>query len=132
FYATFATAWWQWLFLPMQYMMGPIHGAIVNWCGHKYGDRNYPEVSDESRNTLIFDFVTMGELFQYNHHRCCTDANFAKRWFEIDPTYQISRVVRAVGIIKIAKETVPYRAPTAAEEELAWGVPVAADWQRRP
>jgi len=101
FYAVFATAWWQWLLLPAQILMGPIHGAIVNWCGHKYGYRNF-NVSDKSRNTLPFDFVTFGELFQNNHHRFGLDPNFAKRWFEIDPTYQIIKVLSALRIVKLA------------------------------
>jgi stearoyl-CoA desaturase (Delta-9 desaturase) len=100
FYAVFATAWWQWLLLPAQILMGPIHGAIVNWCGHKYGYRNF-KVSDQSRNTLPFDFVTFGELFQNNHHRFGTDPNFAKRWFEIDPTYLIIRVLAFLHIVKL-------------------------------
>ena len=56
------------LLLPVHFIMGPIHGAIVNWCGHRYGYRNF-ESDDVSRNTLVFDFLTMGELFQNNHHR---------------------------------------------------------------
>jgi len=31
--------------------MGPIHGAIVNWAGHKYGYQNFDN-GDRSRNTL--------------------------------------------------------------------------------
>ncbi|MDX2189200.1 MAG: acyl-CoA desaturase, partial [Bacteroidota bacterium] len=34
FYLNFATAWWQFLFLPIHYLMGPIHGAIINWFAH--------------------------------------------------------------------------------------------------
>jgi len=81
FYAAFATHWWMWLFLPAHFIMGPIHGAIVNWCGHRYGYRNF-ENDDVSRNTLVFDFLTLGELFQNNttSSRCartspCADSN---------------------------------------------------------
>lgn len=101
FYLAFATAWWQLLLLPAHYLMGPIHGAIVNWCGHKYGYRNHAS-ADRSRNTLPFDLLTWGELFQNNHHRHSRRANFANRWFEIDPTYQVIRVLSALGIIKLA------------------------------
>lgn len=102
FYLVFATAWWQFLLLPFHFVMGPIHGAIVNWCGHKYGYKNFDN-GDESKNTLVLDFVTMGELFQNNHHKFGMSPNFAARWFEIDPTYQVMRLMALVGIIDFGK-----------------------------
>jgi len=118
-YIGFADAAWQWLLLPIQFLMGPFHGAIVNWCGHKYGYRNFA-VSDQSRNTLFFDVVCMGELFQNNHHRYCSDPNFAKRWFEIDPCFAVIRLLAFVGIIQWNKVEVPYEAEDA-DGELSWG-----------
>ncbi|MBS2018956.1 MAG: acyl-CoA desaturase [Deltaproteobacteria bacterium] len=100
FYAAFATHWWMWLLLPAHWIMGPIHGAIVNWCGHRYGYRNF-ESDDVSRNTLVFDFLTLGELFQNNHHKYAMRSNFAVRAFELDPTYQVMRLLDAVGIITL-------------------------------
>jgi stearoyl-CoA desaturase (delta-9 desaturase) len=100
FYAVFATQWWMWLLLPAHFIMGPIHGAIVNWCGHRYGYRNY-DSDDVSRNTLVFDFLTWGELFQNNHHRHAMRANFGVRWFEIDPTWQFIRVFAWLGIVEL-------------------------------
>jgi stearoyl-CoA desaturase (delta-9 desaturase) len=100
-YVAFATHWWMFLLLPYHFVMGPTHGAIVNWCGHRFGYRNYAS-TDVSRNTLIIDFVTMGELFQNNHHKFSMSPNFANRWFEIDPTYQVMRALEAVGIIDMS------------------------------
>jgi stearoyl-CoA desaturase (delta-9 desaturase) len=100
FYVAFATHWWMWLFLPAHFVMGPIHGAIVNWCGHRYGYRNF-ESDDVSRNTLAFDFLTLGELFQNNHHRHAMRPNFAVRWFEIDPTWQVIRLFSWLGIVQL-------------------------------
>jgi stearoyl-CoA desaturase (Delta-9 desaturase) len=100
FYAVFATQWWMWLLLPTHFLMGPIHGAIVNWCGHRYGYRNY-ESDDVSRNTLVFDFVTWGELFQNNHHRHPMRPNFGVRWFEIDPTWQVMRLLAFFRVIEL-------------------------------
>ena len=68
FYVKFATAPWMFALLPLHFVMGPIHGAIVNWCGHRYGYRNFDN-GDQSRNTLVFDVLTSGELFQNNHHK---------------------------------------------------------------
>ena len=101
-YWQFATVWWLWLLLPIHFLMSPIHGAIINWFAHKYGYRNFP-VGDTSRNFLPVDFLMMGELFQNNHHKKPNDANFAKRWFEFDPSYLIIRLLHAMKIIKLRK-----------------------------
>lgn len=98
FYVKFATAPWMYALLPFHYVMGPVHGAIVNWGGHMYGYKNFDN-GDESRNTLVFDFLTAGELFQNNHHKFGMSPNFAARWFEIDPTYFVMKALAAVGVI---------------------------------
>ena len=95
-----AGAPWLYVLLPMHFIMGPIHGAIVNWCGHKYGYKNFDN-GDQSKNTLAFDFLTAGELFQNNHHKFGMAPNFAARWFEIDPAFQVMRALAAVGIINM-------------------------------
>lgn len=102
FYMKFATAPWMYALLPIHWLMGPIHGAIVNWGGHKYGYRNY-DTKDKSVNTLVFDVLTAGELFQNNHHTFGMSPNFAARWFEIDPTYQVIKVFSALGFIDTSK-----------------------------
>lgn len=103
FYCYFTTEWWMWLLLPAHYIMGPIHGAIVNWFGHKYSYVNYDDTGDQSRNTLPVDIVTMGELFQNNHHRFPSSLNFAKKSFEFDPTYPILKMLELVGIGRFSK-----------------------------
>lgn len=101
-YFFFATEWWLYLLLPVHYMMGPIHGAIVNWCGHKYGYSNFDN-NDKSKNTFFWDLFLLGELFQNNHHKYPNSPNFAKKWFEFDPLYPVIKVLSWVGIIKMAK-----------------------------
>ncbi len=117
FYMKFATAPWMWCLLPAHFVMGPIHGAIVNWCGHKYGYQSFDN-GDASRNTLPFDFLTAGELFQNNHHKYGMAPNFAARWFELDPTYQVMRVLALVGVIDMTGAQV-MRPPVAATAEPA-------------
>ncbi len=102
-YLVFAPSLWWFLLLPAHFIMGPIHGAIVNWCGHRYGYRNFAS-ADVSRNMLPFDFLTAGELFQNNHHEFSMSPRFAARWFEIDPTYFVIVGLDAVGVIQIATE----------------------------
>ncbi|MDX2196737.1 MAG: acyl-CoA desaturase [Cytophagales bacterium] len=91
--------WYLYFLLPIHFLMGPIHGAIVNWSGHVHGYRNY-DSTDKSRNTLVWDFLCFGELFQNNHHRWPKNVNFAVKWFEFDPTYQVIRFLHFLGIVK--------------------------------
>lgn len=102
FYVTFATYWWMFLLLPIHFLMGPIHGAIVNWCGHKYGYSNHDN-DDHSKNSLPWDFLLLGELFQNNHHKKPNSPNFATKWWEFDPTYPMMKVMHWLRIIKIRK-----------------------------
>lgn len=102
FYMYFVPAgmWYLYLLLPIHYLMGPIHGAIVNWSGHVHGYQNH-NANDKSKNTLIWDFLCFGELFQNNHHMYPRKANFAVKWFELDPTYQVIRALNWCKIVQI-------------------------------
>jgi len=102
FYVMFANHWWLFILLPVHFLMGPLHGAIVNWCGHKYGYSNHDN-DDHSKNSLPWDFLLMGELFQNNHHKKPNSPNFATKWWEFDPTYPVMKVLHWVRIIKIRK-----------------------------
>jgi stearoyl-CoA desaturase (delta-9 desaturase) len=101
-YVAFAPHWAFFALLPIHWLMGPIHGAIVNWCGHRYGYRNFDEIGDRSRNTLPIDFVTMGELFQNNHHRFPMSPRFAARPFEIDLGYWMIQPLLWLGIVRLS------------------------------
>ncbi len=101
FFVEFATAWWQWIFLPIIILMAPIHGVIINWFAHIYGYVNF-KLKDTSKNLLPFDFLMMGEAYHNNHHMHSNRANFGGvRWFEVDLTYLIMRLLHKVRIIKI-------------------------------
>jgi len=101
FYIWFAwDQWWWYLLIPVHIIMGPVHGAIVNWFGHKLGYRNYKS-DDNSKNTLPADVLLMGELFQNNHHEKPNSPNFGLKWFELDPTFWIMRLLNFLGIIKL-------------------------------
>lgn len=112
FYIHFAPSAWWFLLLPVHWVMGPVHGAIVNWCGHKYGYSTFDN-GDRSKNTLTLDFVTLGELFQNNHHQFPSSPNFAVRWFEIDLAYQVIRVLSWFRIIQLVKPPL-VRAPATS------------------
>lgn len=102
FYVAYATEWWMFLLLPIHFLMGAVHGAVVNWFGHKVGYSNFDN-NDQSKNTLIFDFIMLGELFQNNHHKHFKRVKFSAKWFEIDPTYPVIKLLSLLGVIRFYK-----------------------------
>jgi stearoyl-CoA desaturase (delta-9 desaturase) len=100
FFAFFATTWWEWALLPITFLMAPIHGVIINWFGHIFGYVNH-QMKNTSKNLFRFDFLMMGEGYHNNHHKHASRANFGEKWYEIDITYLIIRVLDALGFIKL-------------------------------
>lgn len=93
FYVAFAPSLWWFLLVPVHWVMGPLHGFIVNYFGHKLGYRN-EKTPDKSVNTLAVDFLMMGELYQNNHHAKPNSPCFARRWWEIDFGFILLRILR--------------------------------------
>jgi stearoyl-CoA desaturase (delta-9 desaturase) len=100
FFVFFATAWWQWLLLPITLLMAPIHGVIINWFCHIYGYVNF-KMKNTSKNLFRFDFLMMGEGYHNNHHKYASSPNFGVKWYEIDVTYLIIRFLDMLGFIKL-------------------------------
>lgn len=101
FFIYFDATWWQWAFmLPIIIVMGPFHGAIINWFAHKYGKVSF-KVKDTSKNLLPVDFLMLGESYHNNHHKFPGRPNFGKRWYEVDPVYPVIVILNALGIIKL-------------------------------
>jgi len=109
---------WAFFFLlPVHFVMGPVHGAIINWSGHKYGYSNFDN-HDKSKNSLILDVVMMGELFQNNHHKRPNAANFGAKWFEFDPTYPMIKLLSGLNIIKMRPAKVTAEFETGHERRV--------------
>lgn len=98
-YVIFAPTPWLWLLIPVHVVMGLLQGMIVNWCGHRYGYRNY-ETRDGSTNALAIDVVMLGDLMQNNHHRQPMRSSMAVRWFEVDPVGLIIRALTAIRVVR--------------------------------
>lgn len=103
FYIEFATHWWEFLLLPIHYLMGPVHGAIINWFAHKYGYVNF-KVNDTAKNLMPVDVFMFGEGYHNNHHKFGGRANFGVKWHEFDPAYPIILMLNALHIIKLKKD----------------------------
>ena len=99
-YIFLAEEWWMYLFLPIHFAMGPIHGVVINWFAHKYGYINF-KVDDTSKNLLPFDFLMLGESYHNNHHKNSQKINFGSKWFEFDPVYSIIRLFDKLRIVQL-------------------------------
>ena len=102
FYVIYADAWWVFLFLPVHFIMGPLHGAVINWFAHKFGYRNF-SVDNTSVNLMPFDFLMFGEGYHNNHHKNAQNPNFGSKWYELDPAYPIIKFLDFVRVIRIIK-----------------------------
>jgi len=95
---------WMYPLLLIHFLMGPFHGAVINWWAHRVGYVNFP-VNDTSKNFLPFDFLMLGESYHNNHHKFGGRANFGGfRWHEIDPTYLIILLFDKMRIIRLKKK----------------------------
>lgn len=104
-YATLATAWWQWLLLPITVIMGSFQGMAVNWWAHKFGYENF-KMTNTSKNILPFDLIFWGEAYHNNHHKYPARANNANRWFEWDMGYQSMRLLNFLGVIQLKPQPI--------------------------
>jgi stearoyl-CoA desaturase (delta-9 desaturase) len=107
YYALGAQLWMYFILYPIQLVMGPFHGVIINWYAHLYGRTNF-EVGDTSKNLFPVDVIMMGEGYHNNHHKRPFNPNFGYKWFELDPVYPFIKLFSATGIIKLtAFEKIP-------------------------
>jgi len=75
------------------------HGSFsINSLAHLIGRRRYA-TTDESRNSLMLALITLGEGWHNNHHHYMTSANQGWRWYEIDVSYYVLRVLGWVGLV---------------------------------
>lgn len=100
FYIAFATSWWMFLLIPIHFVMGPVHGTVINYVAHRVGYRNY-NVKDKSRNIMFWDIFMLGEGYHNNHHTYASSPNFAKKWFEFDPIYPVIKLQHFLGLVQL-------------------------------
>jgi stearoyl-CoA desaturase (delta-9 desaturase) len=102
FFICFSSSPWLFILLPVVILMGPFHGAIINWFAHKYGYINF-RLKNTSHNLVFIDIFMLGESYHNNHHKHPSSANFGSRWHEIDPVYLVMRLLSRLKIIKLVK-----------------------------
>lgn len=81
----------------------------INSVAHLVGTRRF-DTPDQSRNNWLLAFLTLGEGWHNNHHFSMGSCRQGYRWWEIDITYMVIRVLSLLGI---AKDVRPFRNPAA-------------------
>lgn len=71
----------------------------INSLAHVWGTRRFP-TADLSRNNFLLAVLTLGEGWHNNHHYSMTSCRQGYRWWEIDITYLVLRVLGLLGIAR--------------------------------
>jgi len=76
-----------------------LHGTLfINSLAHVWGRRRY-ETDDDSRNSWLLTFITLGEGWHNNHHRYPHSVRQGFRWWELDMTYYGLKFLSWAGLI---------------------------------
>jgi stearoyl-CoA desaturase (delta-9 desaturase) len=83
------------------------HGTfMINSMAHVIGKQRYV-TGDDSRNNWWLALITLGEGWHNNHHHYMSSTRQGFRWWEIDPTYYVLKVLSWVGIVWDLREPPP-------------------------
>ena len=69
----------------------------INSVCHLWGRRPFP-TNDRSRNNFLFGILALGEGWHNNHHAFPTSARHGLRWWQIDISYWVIRVLACLGL----------------------------------
>lgn len=84
------------------------HGTFtINSLSHLWGKRHY-ETSDDSRNNWVLALITNGEGWHNNHHHYQSSCRQGFRWYEIDVSYYIIRVMAFFRLVWDVREPPRY------------------------
>jgi stearoyl-CoA desaturase (Delta-9 desaturase) len=73
--------------------------CTINSLDHMIGTRRF-DTPDTSRNNALLALVTLGEGWHNNHHRYAVSARQGFRWWEIDITYMLLKLMARTGIVR--------------------------------
>jgi stearoyl-CoA desaturase (Delta-9 desaturase) len=89
------------------------HGTFaINSFAHVFGNRRF-DTPDHSRNNWLLALLTFGEGWHNNHHYSMASCRQGIRWWEIDVTYYVLRLLSLAGI---ARDLRPFRFSNTARE----------------
>ena len=102
------------------------HGtSCINSLAHLMGRRRFA-TGDDSRNSWILSFITLGEGWHNNHHRYMSATRQGFYWWEFDPTYYGLKLLSYTGLISDLKPVPASVLEEAARADLASSI-VAAE-----
>ena len=78
---------------------------LVNSAAHSWGYKNYPS-DDLAKNNWWVALLTWGEGWHNNHHVYAQSVKMGHRWFEIDISYYI---IKLLSLLKITKKLKYYK-----------------------
>lgn len=97
------TGMWKGVFLGLMWgglaRMFLVHHVTwsVNSICHLWGRRPF-RTNDCSRNNFLFGVLALGEGWHNNHHAFPTSARHGLRWWQIDVSYWVIRVLALLGL----------------------------------
>jgi stearoyl-CoA desaturase (delta-9 desaturase) len=71
---------------------------FINSLAHLTGSQRYL-TGDDSRNNLLLALITLGEGWHNNHHHYQSSTRQGFRWWEIDLSYYVLRVMSWLGLV---------------------------------
>lgn len=76
------------------------HGTFtINSLSHTWGTRRF-KTADQSRNNFLLALLTLGEGWHNNHHHYMSSCRQGIRWWEVDVTYYVLRLLQLVGVVR--------------------------------
>ena len=90
----------------------------INSVAHLRGRRRYA-TNDSSRNNVVLAFATLGEGWHNNHHHDPVTARQGFRWWEIDISYMVLRVLRRLHVVHDLRQP---RAATLRARRIRLGI----------
>lgn len=92
------------------------HGTFaINSVAHLVGTRRF-NTPDHSRNNWVLALVTLGEGWHNNHHFLMSSCRQGCRWWEIDITYGVLKLLSWTGAVRGLR---PYKIPAHARKGLS-------------
>ena len=78
----------------------------INSVAHRVGTRRYA-TKDDSRNNFLLALLTFGEGWHNNHHFYPGSARQGFRWYEVDLSYYLLRLMAALRLVRDLRPVPP-------------------------